>query len=58
MHVFAWRPEHETAGLTQNALYLLRPDSYVALVDPTGSPDALQQYRAARSIEFAAAWPP
>jgi 2-polyprenyl-6-methoxyphenol hydroxylase-like FAD-dependent oxidoreductase len=58
LHVFAWRPEHETAGLTQNALYLLRPDSYVALVDPTGSPDALQQYRAARSIEFTAASPP
>jgi hypothetical protein len=58
LHVFAWRPEHETAGLTQNALYLLRPDSYVALVDPSGSPDALEQYRAARSIEFAAASPP
>jgi 2-polyprenyl-6-methoxyphenol hydroxylase-like FAD-dependent oxidoreductase len=53
LHVFAWRPEHEAAGLTQNALYLLRPDSYVALVDPTGSPDALEQYRAARSITFA-----
>ena len=23
-------------------LYLLRPDRYVALVDPTGSPDALE----------------
>jgi 2-polyprenyl-6-methoxyphenol hydroxylase-like FAD-dependent oxidoreductase len=53
LHVFAWRPGHEAAGLTQNAFYLLRPDSYVALVDPTGSPDALEQYRAARSIEFA-----
>jgi hypothetical protein len=46
LHVFAWRPEHGTAGLTQNALYLLRPDSYVALVDPGGSAAALEQYRA------------
>ncbi len=52
LHVFAWRPEHEAAGLTQNALYLLRPDSYVALVDPAGSPDALEYYRTARSITF------
>jgi 2-polyprenyl-6-methoxyphenol hydroxylase-like FAD-dependent oxidoreductase len=52
LHVFAWRPEHETAGLTLNALYLLRPDSYVALVDPSGSAAALEQYRTARSIVF------
>jgi 2-polyprenyl-6-methoxyphenol hydroxylase-like FAD-dependent oxidoreductase len=55
LHVFPWRPEHGAAGLTQNALYLLRPDSYVALVDPTASPDALEQYRAARSLAFAGA---
>jgi len=55
LHVFAWRPEHGTAGLTQNALYLLRPDSYVALVDPAGSPTALEQYRTVHSIAFAAA---
>ena len=31
--VFAWRSEHETAGLARDALYLLRPDTYVALAD-------------------------
>jgi hypothetical protein len=35
------------AGIAQNALYLLRPDSYVALADPSGSPGGLEQYRAA-----------
>ena len=55
LHVFAWRPEHGRAGLSRDALYLLRPDSYVALVDPSGSAVALDQYRAARSIAFAAA---
>ncbi|HEX4197861.1 MAG TPA: FAD-dependent monooxygenase [Caulobacteraceae bacterium] len=54
LHVFDWRDEHGAAGLTRNCLYLMRPDSYVALVDPAASPDALEQYRAARSIEFAA----
>jgi 2-polyprenyl-6-methoxyphenol hydroxylase-like FAD-dependent oxidoreductase len=53
LHVFTWRLEHGAAGLTQNALYLLRPDSYVALVDPSGSAAALEQYRAAHSIAFA-----
>jgi 2-polyprenyl-6-methoxyphenol hydroxylase-like FAD-dependent oxidoreductase len=55
LHVFDWRPEHDAAGLTRNCLYLMRPDSYVALVDPSGLPGALEQYRAAQSIEFDAA---
>ena len=55
LHVFDWQTEHQAAGLTRNALYLLRPDSYVALVDPSGSPAALDAYRAARGLEFAAA---
>jgi 2-polyprenyl-6-methoxyphenol hydroxylase-like FAD-dependent oxidoreductase len=52
LHVFAWRPEHEAAALARNALYLLRPDSYVALVDPAASPDSLEQYLAVRLIAF------
>jgi hypothetical protein len=44
LHVFAWRPEHESAGLARNALYLLRPDTYVALAEPAGSPEALDLY--------------
>jgi len=31
-------------GLAQNALYLLRPDTYVALAEASGSPDALDRY--------------
>jgi hypothetical protein len=44
LHVFAWRAEHERAGLTRDALYLLRPDTYVALVEPNGAPDVLDRY--------------
>jgi len=33
LHVFPWRPAMRSAGLTQHALYLVRPDGHVALVD-------------------------
>ena len=44
MHVFPWRSDYETAGLARDALYLLRPDTYVALADQNGMPDALEKY--------------
>jgi 2-polyprenyl-6-methoxyphenol hydroxylase-like FAD-dependent oxidoreductase len=53
LHVFAWKPAHEAAGLARNALYLLRPDTYVALAEPSGAPAALDAYFAERRIRFA-----
>ena len=44
LHAFAWRDEHNAAGLARDALYLIRPDSYVALADATGAPAALDRY--------------
>jgi hypothetical protein len=44
LHVFAWKPDHGYAGLAHNALYLLRPDTYVALAEASGSPAALDRY--------------
>ncbi len=44
LNAFTWQPRHESAGLARNALYLLRPDTYVALAEPGGSPDALDRY--------------
>jgi 2-polyprenyl-6-methoxyphenol hydroxylase-like FAD-dependent oxidoreductase len=44
LHVFDWWPAHGIAGLAQDALYLLRPDCYVALADPSGSPASLEHY--------------
>src|SRR5262249_35013299 len=38
LHEFASTPAHEAAGLKRNALYLSRPDSYVALADPAADP--------------------
>ena len=34
LHVFPWRLESGRAGLRRNAVYLVRPDGYVALADP------------------------
>jgi 2-polyprenyl-6-methoxyphenol hydroxylase-like FAD-dependent oxidoreductase len=54
LHEFAWRPEHMQAGLARDAAYLLRPDTYIALADPHGSPDTLERYFAERGITPAA----
>src|SRR5215471_16613993 len=42
--------EHAAAGLARNATYLLRPDTYVALADPPGAPEALERYCIDREI--------
>ena len=52
LHVFDWRPEHGAAGLARDALYLLRPDTYVALADVSGVPKALDRYCAARGLQL------
>jgi hypothetical protein len=51
LHVFGWRSEHEIAGLARDALYLLRPDSYVALADGSGAASALDRYFADHGIQ-------
>jgi hypothetical protein len=53
LHVFDWRADHEAAGLTRDALYLLRPDTYVALAEPSGLPDALDRYFRDQGIQLA-----
>ena len=44
LHVFAWQPKYGKAGLAQHTLYLLRPDTYIALADGSGAVDVLQHY--------------
>ena len=41
---FAWSSAHARAGLTRDALYLLRPDTYVGLADPAPSVEAIERY--------------
>jgi FAD binding domain-containing protein len=51
LHVFAWHDEFATAGLARDAIYLLRPDSYVALADAEGAATSLDRYFADLQIE-------
>ncbi|MGO9468715.1 MAG: FAD-dependent monooxygenase [Isosphaeraceae bacterium] len=44
IHVFAWAPAMARAGLSRGALYLVRPDGYIALADPDGEPERLIRY--------------
>ncbi|HKR30828.1 MAG TPA: FAD-dependent monooxygenase [Terriglobales bacterium] len=44
LHVFRWSPEMGRSGLQENAVYLVRPDGYVALADPTDSAAAVASY--------------
>ena len=48
LHLFAWRPGMRRAGLRNAALYLIRPDGYVALADPQADPERLRHYFDAR----------
>jgi 2-polyprenyl-6-methoxyphenol hydroxylase-like FAD-dependent oxidoreductase len=50
LHVFPWRPEMGGTGLRRNAVYLVRPDGYLALVDPKGSAAAVTSYLDARKL--------
>jgi 2-polyprenyl-6-methoxyphenol hydroxylase-like FAD-dependent oxidoreductase len=45
-----WSETRAAAGLRQGALYLLRPDTYVALVDPSPSAEALAGYFSDRGL--------
>ena len=44
LHVFDWTDAHTTVGFARNALYLIRPDTYVALAESSGAPEAIEVY--------------
>jgi hypothetical protein len=50
LHVFDWRWEHKAAGLARDAVYLLRPDTYVGLAEADGEPEVLDRYFADQNM--------
>jgi hypothetical protein len=44
LHVFAWDRAHETAGFAQDAAYLLRPDTYVAVAAGSDQAPTFRRY--------------
>jgi hypothetical protein len=50
LHVFAWQPAMRRAGFLRDALYLVRPDGYVALADPRAEPARLRAYAAREAL--------
>jgi len=53
LHVFPWRSEMGRVGLRRNAIYLVRPDGYVALTNAEGSVDTLVSYLDTRGLTVA-----
>ena len=60
LHEFGWQPAMGRVGLQRDALYLLRPDGYVALAAPEQSAPTLTAYlqRRAGASKFGHAAPP
>jgi hypothetical protein len=54
LHIFAWTAQHQAAGLARDALYLLRPDTYVALAEPSSAPEAIERHCAERGLRLVA----
>jgi 2-polyprenyl-6-methoxyphenol hydroxylase-like FAD-dependent oxidoreductase len=52
LRAFNWRSEHEKAGFARDALYLLRPDTYIALADASASSSVLERYVADRRLQL------
>jgi 2-polyprenyl-6-methoxyphenol hydroxylase-like FAD-dependent oxidoreductase len=44
IHVYSWSSAAASAGLVRDALYLIRPDGYIGLVDPEARPAELRRY--------------
>jgi 2-polyprenyl-6-methoxyphenol hydroxylase-like FAD-dependent oxidoreductase len=57
LHVFPWCEAARRNGLRRNAIYLVRPDGYVALADEGGSALAVLSYLQKRKLNFQTSGP-
>lgn len=52
LQVFPWSQEYRRVRLGRNAAYLLRPDTYVAVAEPSGQPDRLDRFVVDNGLSF------
>jgi 2-polyprenyl-6-methoxyphenol hydroxylase-like FAD-dependent oxidoreductase len=52
LHEYPWNQRTQEVGLTRDALYLLRPDGHIALLDSTPDVDRLQHFLSRFRLEF------
>jgi hypothetical protein len=52
LQAFAWQEAYARAGFARDAMYLLRPDSYVALAAANQDPEVLGRYFAAHGLSL------
>jgi hypothetical protein len=55
IHEFAWEDAHATAGFAKDAMYLIRPDGYVALAAKAQDPAQVEQYLTHNGLRLASA---
>ncbi len=53
LQTFPWRPEFSEQGVRENAVYLIRPDGYIALADPEAKARTLAGFLDAQGLKFA-----
>ncbi|KAE8343812.1 hypothetical protein BDV24DRAFT_128288 [Aspergillus arachidicola] len=44
LHIFPWNEKYQSVGLGKDAAYLIRPDTYVAVAEPSGLSEQFDQY--------------
>jgi hypothetical protein len=50
LRVFAWAPEMASVELQRHAIYLIRPDGYIAMIDSRGSAESISAYLDKRNL--------
>ncbi len=53
LHVFAWQRDMRRAGLVKDALYLIRPDGYIGMIDRDCNPQRLRDYLSEHGLSLA-----
>jgi 2-polyprenyl-6-methoxyphenol hydroxylase-like FAD-dependent oxidoreductase len=53
VHVFEWEDGHAVAGFAKDAMYLIRPDAYVALAAGGQDPVQIEQYLTRHGLRLA-----